>query len=303
MSATAPQAKLPWHRPVILDVTHEYYIASDGWRPKLEWHRPVILDITSEYRRPTDEQADARHGEIDKYWQQQRKRHAESKPSEPKKVRLAAIRLRELQTIFRDRYGAQLPDDDAGLDDLELLVGYATIAGKKPEHQVSAWAPWCDAAETERLIWSAATYPVWHTPDELAKRVGLRYGVRKRLSIRTIRCIDANSKEREQLRCGNRNKNKRLKRAAKPECTTMIDRPPPIRLTPRQRIVLKMIGSAEISAPALVDRLARCQVFRGASMRQRVHEALNQLRDDKGLIADRFEPSPRGKVRFVWHQR
>jgi hypothetical protein len=261
------------------------------------------LQSTPPNRRPDAEQADARHREVDKYWQQQRKRHAESKPSDPKKVRLAAIRLRELQTILRDRYGAQLPDDDAGLDDLELLVGYATLAGKKPEHQVSAWAPWCDAAETERLIWSAATHPVWHTPDELAKRVGLRYSVRKRLSIRTIRCVDANSKEREQLRCGNRNKNKRLKRVAKQE-EPMQTEPAPMHLKPKERKVLARIDGAEIAVPELTRRVATLKEFQKLAEPQRqLHKILDHL-VALGLIADRSENHPQGgKVRFVRHRQ
>jgi hypothetical protein len=270
---------------------------------KIAWRRPVITDMPKS--RPTAEQADARHGEIDKYWQQQRKRRAESKPSEPKKVRLAAIRLRELQTIFRDRYGAQLPDDDAGLDDLELLVGCASTAGKKPEHQVSAWAPWCDAAEAERLIWSAATYPVWHTPAELAKRVGLRYSARKRLGIHTIRCIDANSKELEQLRCGNRNKNKRRKRAAakakkqKPETNMQTEFT--AELSRRQQAVFEMVDG-EIAAPRILEQLARHKAFRGiaaVSLRPEVHRVLNQL-IELGLLKEDYQPGPKGMpVRYV----
>jgi hypothetical protein len=282
---TAPQAKLPWHRPVIVDITP----ANFGWR------RPMIWDITpANYA----DQAAARHREIEKRWQRQRQRRGEDKLSEPKKVRLAAIRLRELQTIFRDRYGAQLPDDDAGLDDLELLVNYATVAGKRPEHQVSAWAPWCDAAEEERLIWSAATYPVWHTPDELAKRVGLRYCVRKRLSIRTIRCIDANSKELEQLRCNNRNKNKRRKRAAK-QVEPMQTETAPMNLKPKEKKVLARIDGAEIAVPDLTRRLANLKEFRKlASPRQEVHRVLDHL-VALGLVSERYAPGQTRPVRYV----
>src|SRR5260370_80077 len=87
-------------------------------------------------RRPSAKQAAASRRDNARRCRQQRERSAEGKPSDPKRVWLAAVRLKELQRIFRDRFGGvTLPDGDVG--SLELLVGYAIWARKKPEHQIA----------------------------------------------------------------------------------------------------------------------------------------------------------------------
>jgi hypothetical protein len=254
-------------------------------------------------RRPSPEQAAwCRRDNADKHRLDQ-KRHAEGKPSDPKRVRLAAVRLKELQRIFRDSSGgATLPDGDVG--SLELLANYAIWARKNPQHQISTWASWCDAAEAERIIWSASTYPVWHEPDELGREIGLTYAVRKRLVVRTIRGVDASSEdEMERLRCDNRNANKRRKRAARQESSTM-ETSTAVVLTPRQRKVLAKIDGAEIAVPELIKRVAGLKEFRKlAEPRREVHKIIDHL-VAIGLVVDRNEPNPQGgKVRFVWHQQ
>jgi hypothetical protein len=276
---------------------------------KLEWHRPVIRDLGPPNRddraelesllRPTDEQTAAGHRVVKKKWQKQAKRRSEENPSKPADVRLAHLRWRELQRLMRHRYRTVMPDTDAARRDLTILIGYAVLCGKKVQHQVDLWAPWLDEGEAYHL---AAQRAVLHKADVLAKMLDLQYFDRQALAITTIGAIDVDQDERNRLRLERRNEAKRQKRAAaKQETSTMIDHPPE-RLTPRQRIVLKTIGDVEIAAPDLVDRLARYKVFRGASMRQRVHEALDHL-VAVGLVADRYAPGQKGPVRHVSRQQ
>jgi hypothetical protein len=258
-------------------------------------------DTAPPNRKPSLQQAAARHAEIDKHWCRQRKRRTEGRPSNPEDVRLAHLRLRELQKLMRDRYGTTMPDIDEARRDLEVLIGYAILTGKKPQHQVDLWAPWLPPEEAERM---AAQRPVLHKADDLAERLDLRYCDRQALAITTIGAIDCDQAERDRLRRQRDNERKRQERAAAKQETNAMTDNSRARLTPRQRTVLEVIGDAETAVPDLVDRLTKRKVFRGASMRQRVHEALDQLRDDKGLIADRFEPNPQGgKIRFVWRQQ
>ena len=66
-------------------------------------------------------------------------------------------RIHALKKIFKSRYGDTLPDDDAGRDDLMLLVN--TYACEKPwsiPRIIRRWAPWADV---EEII--AETSPVW----------------------------------------------------------------------------------------------------------------------------------------------
>jgi hypothetical protein len=258
------------------------------------------MHATPPNRRPTAEQAAARHREVRKHHQKQRKNRSEETPDKPEDVRLAHLRWRELQRLMRHRYGVVMPETDEARRDIEILIGYATLTGKTVRHQADLLAPWLGEDEADHM---AAQRPVLHRTDDLAHKLDLRYSDRQALAIKTIGAVDVDQAERERLRRQRQNERKMEKRAKAKQETNAVTDNSPVRLTPRQRTVLEVIGDVETAVPDLVDRLAKRKVFRGASMRQRVHEALDQLRDDKGLIADRFEPSPRGKVRFVWRQQ
>jgi hypothetical protein len=62
----------------------------------------------------------------------------------------------DLRRIFRHRYGATLPDDDAGRDDLELLLLPISLgpkaAAEKMQHTIEVLAPWMPQAEASALI-------------------------------------------------------------------------------------------------------------------------------------------------------
>ena len=58
--------------------------------------------------------------------------------------------------LFRHRYGHQLPDDDAGIADLWLLLQNVSLAIGEPEkkmrHVIAVWAPWLsEEAAQERI--------------------------------------------------------------------------------------------------------------------------------------------------------
>ncbi len=239
-------------------------------------------------RRPTAKNAAAARRVVARRWRRRRrrKRHDDAKP---KDGRTAALRLRELQALFRFRHGAILPADD--IDSLEILVGYATIAGKRPEMQIETWARWCDPVEAERMIWSARNYPVWHDPDPLAHRLGLTYAVRMALGIRTIGSVDVGPEERDRLRRQRGNE----KRRKKPNAETI----PITKLNPREKVVLAAIGETETTAASIVEQVKGHRAFRGlASVRQEVHRILDRLRK-MGLVVDRSEPRPQGSIRYV----
>ena len=57
----------------------------------------------------------------------------------------------DLRRIFRHRYGATLPDDDAGRDDLKLLLLPISLspkaAAEKMQYQIEIIAPWMPDTE------------------------------------------------------------------------------------------------------------------------------------------------------------
>jgi hypothetical protein len=167
----APIAKMPWHKPVIRDITSN----------RLPWHRPKIVDITHEYYRPNAEQVDARHREVTKHWQRQRQRRSEETPEAPEDLRLAHLRWRELQRLLRYRYGVVMPDTFEARRDLEIVIGYAILTKHKPQHVAELLAPWLDEAELDHL--AAHQHPVLHKADDIAHKLNLRYCDRQALAI------------------------------------------------------------------------------------------------------------------------
>jgi hypothetical protein len=116
------------------------------------------------------------------------------------------LRLGNLRTLFRNRYGAVLPDDDAGREDMrELLlpVSLGPNADIKMAKMIEVWAPWMDSAEAEKLIEQIARTPL-AARKQNAERLGLRQQVtnqeRERLRIWTIAAYDMTAQELKEQR-------------------------------------------------------------------------------------------------------
>ena len=65
------------------------------------------------------------------------------------------LRLGDVQKVLRWRYGPELPDDDAGRDDLhELFLPGSLGQGdwRKMKNAIEIWAPWMDAGEALEFI-------------------------------------------------------------------------------------------------------------------------------------------------------
>ena len=57
----------------------------------------------------------------------------------------------DLKKVLRSRYGHTLPDDDAGREDLELLldlVSFVPDARFRMKNVIEVWAPWMDIEES-----------------------------------------------------------------------------------------------------------------------------------------------------------
>ncbi len=199
-----------------------------------------------------------------------------------------------------------LPEgDDAALEDLELLVGYAVHCGKDAEHLIDTWAPWGSKVESDRIIKSAHRFPVWHGDDELARLIGLTYAVRQALGITSVTSIDVDLAGCKRLRRERGKAKKRHERAAarakKQETEINMQTESAAGLSRRQQAVFEMVDG-EIAAPRILEQLARHKAFRGiaaASLRPELHRVLNQL-IELGKLKDDYQPGPKGMpVRYV----
>lgn len=125
------------------------------------------------------------------------------------------VRLRELERIFAFRWGATLPDDDAGRDDLLIIAHHIVRIWGDPDAHVrpwaAIWAPWIGEAECAALIERVSQKPLRWSADKLAWRLGLTSAERDGLRITTIGAIDMNRDQRAKRR----KERKRAKAAAR----------------------------------------------------------------------------------------
>jgi hypothetical protein len=261
----------------------------------IEWRRPLILDITPP-KRPTAEQADARHREVGKHHRKQRKRRSEENPEKPEDVRLAHLRWSELQRLMRVRYGVEWPNTDAARRDLQVMVNYAVLTGRKVKHLVELLAPWLPEDEADDM---ARQRPILHRADDLARKIDLHYLDRQALAIHTIGAVDCDQDERERLRREKCNDAKRRKRAAAKQETNTMQTHTAKNLPSKAQKVLARIDGTEIAVPELIKRVASLKEFQKlASPRQEVHRVLDHL-VAAGLITDRYAPGRTRPVRYV----
>jgi hypothetical protein len=69
---------------------------------------------------------------------------------------LRRLLLGNIRCLLRHRYGATLPDDDAGREDLFEMLLQVSLRQKSPakvmRNTIEVWAPWMDAAEAFELV-------------------------------------------------------------------------------------------------------------------------------------------------------
>jgi hypothetical protein len=130
------------------------------------------------------------------------------------------LRYGALLRLFRHRWGNELPDDDAGRDDLWLLVTNVSLAAAEPEkkmrHVIEMWAPWMPAEERNayvKHVWGLDIYERTLTARELGKRLGLTNAEREALKLWQFLPIDKTDVElAEQAKVRERDRRARRRR-------------------------------------------------------------------------------------------
>lgn len=135
-------------------------------------------------------------------------------------LQIVGLRLVDLATVYRSRYGLILPNDDAGRDDIALAVDHLAALAHPKKHitqWLDLWAPWLTLAEVNDVIANGITNRRNWTADQLAWRLRLMKEERTMLSITTIGAIDhpkaARKKRRKQRERERRVANRRAKGA------------------------------------------------------------------------------------------
>jgi hypothetical protein len=134
-------------------------------------------------------------------------------------VPFATIRCQELDAYFTDRYGMVLPDDDAGREDVQIMLNH--IAHRHAQDRqwlMHDWldrrAPWLIGEERAACIAKAFRNPIRYTADTLAEKLGLTFARRQRLGIHSIGAIDMPKEAREEMRKAKKRDAKRKARLA-----------------------------------------------------------------------------------------
>lgn len=118
-------------------------------------------------------------------------------------MQIVALRITDLSTLFRSRWGTVLPDDDAGRDDIRLAVDHlAALAhpARAITKWLETWAPWLTLGEHRQIIADGIANQRHWKADALAWRLRLTREERTMLGITTIGAIDHGKAARKKLR-------------------------------------------------------------------------------------------------------
>jgi hypothetical protein len=117
---------------------------------------------------------------------------------------MAAKRIHELERYLEYRYGQVLPDDDAGREDLVILLNHVAQNRHDPRAKVLAcilgWAPWMAPAEAEALADKIVAKPRKYKATTLGRLLRLTREEQVELDIETIRPFDKTDTEMEEER-------------------------------------------------------------------------------------------------------
>lgn len=202
-------------------------------------------------------------------------------------------RLREIERFLSWQWGSILPDDDAGRDDLHVLLSVCKAVGHGWEAAkgfIGKWAPWMSEADTKRAYTDASLSTAYLDADMMAKRLGVTWAVRQSLRLRTIGAIDKPKAEREQMRRAKAD----AKRKAKPA--------EPTPLKPREAAIMKMVGPA-LRMSDLARKAKRHRLFQKLdNVPHEVRRVVKRL-VAAGHLGQRLEPSQRGGTEwFLWRK-
>jgi hypothetical protein len=108
---------------------------------------------------------------------------------------ITVLRITEIERFLRLRYGAVLPNDDAGREDLVILLNHVAHNRTDPDSKMRGYihylAPWMPSTESEALIAMILVKPRKYTPATLGRLFRLTEAERDQECITTFRAYDA----------------------------------------------------------------------------------------------------------------
>jgi hypothetical protein len=131
-------------------------------------------------------------------------------------------RLGHVRRLLRHRYGPVLPDDDAGYEDLRILL-HVKANACKPENRVrmllneiETSAPRMSSVKARGIAEEIAAKPLKVTSDWLGKQLNVDADTRDRLRIWQIGAVDLDAAGRKERRRQRDRERKRAQRGRQP---------------------------------------------------------------------------------------
>lgn len=130
---------------------------------------------------------------------------------------IARLRIGDLNKLFGLRYGDGscyvFSDDDAGLEDLEILAHHCMVSNPhKVGMVIKARAPWMEAPDVQSLIDQIDAKPKRYKSKHLGQMLNFTGKEWKMLRLRTISPVDMTLQERRQYSTKLATERKRIKR-------------------------------------------------------------------------------------------
>lgn len=133
---------------------------------------------------------------------------------------MTVLRTREVRRVLQQRYerhGGLIPDDDAGRDDLAILLSYVVEinpvdAIRRAAMLAREYAPWLSQDDAMHMAEHALRNPIRLSADDLAQRLGVTDAMRTELRLTTIGATDVSKAERAERR---RQRNKERTQASR----------------------------------------------------------------------------------------
>ena len=103
-----------------------------------------------------------------------------------------SLRIGDLLKVYRDRYdGGPFPDDDAGREDLRILLDHYSVSNPlRMDRIVAVWGPWLVGPERDALVEEKMRFPRFWKTRELGNVLNLTEADRVRLKINIIGTVD-----------------------------------------------------------------------------------------------------------------
>jgi hypothetical protein len=124
-----------------------------------------------------------------------------------KRETIRRLLVGDLRRVYHHRYGPALPDDDAGREDLELILMPISLAPKaaaeKMKYQIEILAPWMPEPVAAALIDNLMQLPLWYRRPsfkEVGERIRLTNAEREMFKAWRIAPVDMTAADMAEQR-------------------------------------------------------------------------------------------------------